>query len=339
MNLIEERGWKGRIVPISHLDDLKREIRDRYDCGLLNEKLYRDQLSWFSFEPPGNLPDARSIIVVALPVPQTRTIFHWQGGRFAVIVPPTYAGYSATTLRVQAVLASWIEQEGYKVACPQLPLKTLAAWSGLAEYGRNNICYVDGMGSFLQLVGVFSDLPCSEDAWRKPRMLRRCDSCVACLRSCPSGAIAKDRFLLHAENCLTYHNEGAAEFPAWVHPSWHHCLIGCMKCQNVCPENKAVLTWFDDRDEFAEHETACFVERMPFDQLPSDTAAKLRSLQLNEDYRILCRNLSILVERAAGGSWEGGPSAALPGRALPPPGRQARARTATLTPRNPGGLG
>ena len=298
MDLIQEQGWKGRIVPIRHLDDLKREICDRYASGLLDGRLYRDQLSWFSFEPPGHLPDARSIIVVALPVSQTRITFHWQSCRLAVVVPPTYAGYSATTARVQAVLASWLDREGYNAAAPQLPLKTLAAWSGLAEYGRNNICYVAGMGSFLQLVGVFADLPCAQDSWRKPTMLRRCDSCVACLRSCPGGAIGQDRFLLRAENCLTFHNETAAEFPAWIHPSWHHCLIGCMKCQNVCPENKAVLSRFDDRAEFSEYETACFVERMPFDQLPRETATKLGSLQLNEEYLILCRNLSMLVSRS-----------------------------------------
>ncbi len=297
LNQIEERGWKGRIVPIRHLGDLKREIHDRHKRGLLDEKLYRGQLSSFSFKPPRALPDARSIIVVALPVPQTQTIFRWQGARLAVAVPPTYAGYSATTARVQAVLASWLEREGYKVASLQLPLKTLATWSGLAEYGRNNICYVAGMGSFLQLVGACSDLPCSEDGWREPRMLTRCDSCSACLRSCPSGAIPKDRFLLHAENCLTFHNEAAADFPAWIHPSWHHCLIGCMKCQQTCPENKTVLAWYDDRAEFTEFETACFVERMPFDRLPGETATKLRNLQLNEDYRILCRNLSMLINR------------------------------------------
>ncbi len=297
-NLIEGRGWQGRIVPISHLDDMKREIRHRYECGLLAEKLYREQLSRFSFEPPGDLPEARSIIVVAVPAPQTRTIFHWHDRRLAVIVPPTYADYSATTACVQAVLASWLQRNGYEVAGAQLPLKTLAAWSGLAEYGRNNICYVAGMGSFLQLAGVFSDLPCSEDGWREPGILRRCDSCLACLRCCPTGAIVQDRFLLRAENCLTYHNEAAAEFPSWIHPSWHHCLIGCMKCQKACPENRSVLTWCHDRAEFTEYETACLSECMPFDQLPRQTLAKLQGLQLNEDYRILCRNLSMLLNQA-----------------------------------------
>ncbi len=299
LSLVEQRGWKARAVPVRHLGDLEREIHNRYQRGLIHDRLYHEQLGFFSFQPPEILPDARSIIIVALPVPQIRLYFYWKGNRLPVIVPPTYAGYSTTMSEVQAVLASWIEPEGYNVSGALLPLKTLAAWSGLTAYGRNNLCYVEGMGSFLQLVGALSDLPCAEYSWREPVMLPRCHSCVACLRSCPSGAIVKERFLLHAEHCLTYHNEGAAELPAWVDPSWHHCLIGCMKCQSICPENKSFLSWFDDRHDFTECETELLIERTPFDQLPHETAAKLRSLQLNEDYRILCRNLSLLIDRTA----------------------------------------
>jgi epoxyqueuosine reductase len=41
------------------------------------------------------------------------------------------------------------------VALSLLPLKSLAVRSGLAAYGRNNVCYVPGMGSFLELVGLY----------------------------------------------------------------------------------------------------------------------------------------------------------------------------------------
>lgn len=182
-------------------------------------------------------------------------------------------------------------------AAPRLPLKTLAARSGLAQYGRNNICYVAGMGSFFQLVGAFSDLPAEDDAWGEPKALARCESCVACLRQGPTAASASDRFLLRAERCLTYHNEAAGGFPSWIHPSWHHCLIGCLRCQTACPENRTVRKWFEDRAEFSERETALLVRSVPFHELPAETAAKLRSLEINEDYRLLCRNLSMIIDR------------------------------------------
>lgn len=102
--------------------------------------------------------------------------------------------------------------------------------SGLAEYGKNNICYVSGMGSFLQIVAAYSDLPCSEDGWREPVMMKSCDGCDLCRRVCPTGAIPSDRFLLRGERCIVYHNEkrGDVPFPDWMAASWHNCLIGCM---------------------------------------------------------------------------------------------------------------
>jgi epoxyqueuosine reductase len=154
------------------------------------------------------------------------------------------------------------------------------------------------LGSFIQLVAAFSDFPCGADPWREPAVLDRCATCVACLRECPTGAIAADRFLLRAERCLTYHNEGATDFPSWIDPSWHHCLIGCMRCQTACPENKGVAGWFDDRVEFSEEETGRFARRTPLGELPPETARKLRRLEINEDYQLLCRNLLMLLAKA-----------------------------------------
>ena len=302
LDRIEERGWKGRFVPIRHIADLQEAIRGRYERGLLDEAFYREQLGFFSFDPPADLPGARSIVIVAVPTPQMRIVFHWRRASAPVVVPPTYVSYTPRTETVQAVLGAWLREDGYRLAAPRLPLKTLAVRSGLAEYGRNNICYVPGMGSFLQLVAGFSDLPCEDDPWREPKALDRCESCVACLRHCPTGAITNDRFLLRAERCLTYHNEAAGDFPGWIDPSWHHCLIGCLRCQTACPENRAIVEWFEDRAEFSERETALFIQRVPLDRLPAETAAKLQSLEINEDYRLLCRNLSMIVgrERCAG---------------------------------------
>jgi len=295
--MIEERGWKGQVVPVARLSDLKQALCSYYERGLIDKTLYDEQLGPFSFDLPSDLPEVRSIVIAAVPTPQMRIVFHWRGERVPVVVPPTYVSYYQRTERIQELMAGWLREEGYHLAKPNLPLKTLAACSGLTYYGRNNICYVAGMGSFMQLVGAFSDLPCKEDPWREPKALDRCESCVACLRRCPTGAIAEERFLLHAERCLTYHNEAANDFPNWIDPSWHHCLIGCMRCQTICPENKAVVNWYEDRAEFSEQETGYFIRRVPLDRLPSETTKQIKSLEINVDYQLLCRNLSMIIGR------------------------------------------
>jgi len=295
LNKINESGWNGVSVPISHLNDLRDAILKRYEQGFLDKDFYKDQLSFFSFKSPSDLPDAKSIIIAAVPTPQMRVIFHWKGKPVQVTIPPTYVSYTPRTNNTLKVLTKWFNSEGYNLVKSKLPLKTLAVCSGLAKYGRNNICYVPGMGSFLQLVGAFSDLPCDQDPWSEPQMLDRCTSCTACLKHCPTRVITKDRFLLHAENCLTYINESKNDFPEWVNPSWHHCLIGCMRCQAICPENKPVINWFEERAEFSEEETMLFIHKVPLDQLPADTRVKIKNLQINEDFRVLCRNLSMII--------------------------------------------
>ena len=104
--MIEDRGWQSRIVPIGHLTDLQEAIRGRYERGLIDEALYREQLATFSFDPPADLPGARSIVIVAVPTPQMRMVFHWHGKGVPVVAPPTYVSYTPRTESVQAVLAA-----------------------------------------------------------------------------------------------------------------------------------------------------------------------------------------------------------------------------------------
>jgi hypothetical protein len=46
-NMIKERGRKRQIVPIDHITDLRQAIISQYEQGLIDEKLYHDQLNLF----------------------------------------------------------------------------------------------------------------------------------------------------------------------------------------------------------------------------------------------------------------------------------------------------
>jgi epoxyqueuosine reductase len=303
---IETFGWRGRVVPIARLRDLREAIVGRHARGEFDEAVYHEQLGAFAFEAPAELPDAHAILVLAVPTPSMRVTFRWRGARVPAILPPTYVSYSRRTENVQEVVSCWLERAGFRTAKPRLPLKTLAVGSGLAEYGRNNLCYVSGMGSHLQLVGLFSDLPCPDDPWREPRMLERCARCDTCRERCPTGAIAADRVLLHTERCLTLHNESPEDFPEWIQPSWHGCLVGCLRCQDRCPENGRVGRWVEDRAEFSEGETAVLLGLDAPDSPPASLPAKLEGLGLSYDLRLLGRNLAALMAAREAAARDGG---------------------------------
>jgi epoxyqueuosine reductase len=294
---LARRGWPVRVVRADRTADLRRAIEGLRSEGLLDETFAGERLGFFSYDPPAEVPEARSLIVLAVPAPAVRLTFHWRGEPRPASLPPTYAGYSRTTRRAQDEVSALLGASGWRTSRPLLPLKTLAVRSGLGEYGRNNICYVNGLGSYAQLVGLFSDMPCAEDDWCEARMLARCESCAACRKACCGGAIPEDRFLLRAERCLAYHSERAGRFPSWFETGWHHTLMGCMDCQRVCPEDKPFHGWIVQGEEFTEQETELLLAGAARPDIPEGLAEKLARLDLLDDLAILGRNLSVLLAR------------------------------------------
>jgi epoxyqueuosine reductase len=298
LSKLAEQGYQARIVSVAHLGALQGELEGHYRQGLIDQELYQTYLAGFSFSPPEALPGARSIIVVAVPQPQTRVTFTWNGESVRFVIPPTYPERE-TERRIWELLTQVLEPAGYRVAKATLPKKLLAVRSGLAAYGKNNITYVPGMGSFHGLVAAYSDLPAPEDNWRPAQMLEACQTCSACLRHCPTDAITSERFLLHAERCISFHNEKPSyvPFPAWMDPAWHNCLVGCLHCQRVCPQNREVWGWVQDGAAFSQDETALLLEGIPFDQLPPAVAEKLERLEMDSYAQVLSRNLNALLRQ------------------------------------------
>jgi epoxyqueuosine reductase len=300
-NLLEEHGYDGRIVATGCLSDLSAGIAGPRRRGELDARVYQRYMAGFSFQPPESLPAAQALIVVAVPQPQVQVTFEFEGAALHSVVPPTYLRWQQVDRQVGDLLVQALQPRGYRLAEASVPKKLLAVRSGLAAYGRNNIAYVPGMGSFHRLVAFYSDLPSEEDSWREPQMMQTCDKCTACLRRCPSGAITSDRFLLHAERCITFHNEkeSAHPFPQWLDPSWHNWLVGCMHCQLVCPENREVAHRVKQGPVFTPNETALLLQGIAPDRLPAATARKLLQFDMFDIYEVLARNLRLLTENAA----------------------------------------
>ncbi len=291
--------FKSSIVSTQHLPDLQRDLGNLLEQGILNRDFYDEIISlynlYFNFEPPTDFPMAKSIIITAALQPQVSVKFQLSDKAYCAIIPPTYL--NDTDKEASNILSPYLGKYGYKIYTAKLPVKLLAVHSGLASYGRNNIAYIDGWGSFFRLKAFFSDIPCSEDNWQEVRMMESCNKCAACINKCPTGAIRQDRFLISAEKCLAFLNEKSDNFPEWVNPVWHNCLIGCMRCQDVCPANKDYTEYIVPGGEFSEEETLMILKGVSKDKLSLETIEKLKKLCLLDDYNILQRNLEVLIRK------------------------------------------
>jgi epoxyqueuosine reductase len=294
---LTNRGFKSAIVSIRHLPELRDELEQLLESGLLNRDFYDETVSrlglYWDFKPPADLPRAESIILVAVPVLKVRVPVTVSGQTSCVIIPPNYL--NSTDKKMKGILSHYSQSYGLSFVKAILPEKLLAVRSGLARYGRNNIAYIDGWGSYFRLRTFFSDVPYPPDHWREMKMMEICDSCSACRKMCPTEAICEGRFLIRCERCLTFYNEGPEEFPEWIDSAWHNCLIGCMICQDVCPANKNFTDWINEGEAFTEEETMMIWDGMPIDKLPHVMVEKLRTLCVIDDYALLQRNLRVLL--------------------------------------------
>jgi len=244
-------------------------------------------------------PRGKTVIAVAVPRPAHRVAFDLGTSPFEALLPPTYVRYRETFDEVRRDLAVNV-LGGARVERLVAPIKTIAAMLGLVRYGRNNITYAEGIGSYLQLCGYIIEarLPESHSARaRGPKLVPECKGCTVCLSTCPTTAIGEDRVLLRAERCITLANENPGEWPAFVPPRSHHCLLGCLRCQRSCPANPK-LEIAATGVRFSAEETA----RLLDGDAPSDdhTERGIRSKLVQLDQvnarPVLGRNLKALLD-------------------------------------------
>lgn len=294
-----------RIVSAERRGELRGTIERARESGQLSDLIFQSYTRIFDCPLPDDCAGARSLIVGAFPQGQSRVTFTWRGSPFSMLIPPTYVRYWELTRQAEDLLNRLLSPLGHWARFARVPQKTLAVRSGLARYGRNNITFVPGLGSFHMLVSFDSSLPCEDETWTEPRLLERCARCTACRRSCPTGAIAPDRFALHQDRCITFYSgySGPQELPVWLDPDWIECLIGCRRCQLVCPENRPFHRWIEDEWEFSEEETASLLADLTPATVPESARAKLDAMGLIEFFgeaeclEMLARKLAIQTAR------------------------------------------
>lgn len=287
-------GDRLQVIPKYRIHDLCKEIELFSKGEELNGFQRWIVSSLYHFDTPALEFDVSSVLLIAVPHPAYAKIdLEWQGKKYNFV-----SLIMSDFDKVEKYLVEFLGPKGYHIiSAPDLPLKRLSVKSGLAVYGRNNICYVEGMGSYFSLAAYFSDMPCDEqDNWTEMRTASACFNCRICFNKCPTGAIRQERFLIDNEKCLSYFNEGPGEFPDWLPKSAHHCLYDCLKCQINCPMNRDYNHNVAGPIPFSEDETGLILSEASFESYPPALRNKFKILGLDKWFHAIPRNLKTLLE-------------------------------------------
>jgi len=294
---LKDSGAEYKVVSASHIPELESEYYLLLRSMQIDKQFVkRSLLNYIDFSVTKKYPTVQSLIIIATPSPEIELIFNHDEKSYCLNIPPHYSDRLKVTGNINNITSQIFNTNGYQTFSIVLPKKLLAVHCGLAKYGKNNLSYISGMGSYHRLTVFASDLPCDHDSWQELQMLERCSSCKACQNNCPTGAISAAQFLVKAERCLTYYNEQLEPFPEWIDPKSHNSIIGCMRCQNICPENKNYISVVSNKEKFSKTETSFILQGIPFEELPEKLQLKISNLSLLRYYKHLPRNIEILVE-------------------------------------------
>jgi len=291
--------FRHRTVTVDHLEELQADIdRLENEGKISHNQVFRSYISNKQFRIPQDFSDAKSLIIIAVLMKPMLVNFHLGGKKHEILLPPAYYDDGLTEEMLRDYISKEVVKEpGHRFERARIHLKLLAVRSGLGKYGRNNLCYVEEMGSMLALYAFFTDYLC-EDNWNARTMMDSCKNCRICTSSCPNKCISEQNFVIDASRCLSLFNEIKGEFPEWIRSDAHNALMGCFRCQSCCPANREVIKLAERLEDITEEETRRILSGTPDKELLNSLSRKLKGFyptQSEEDFPVLTRNLKVLL--------------------------------------------
>jgi epoxyqueuosine reductase len=295
--IAEHDGKILRVVPVERLEDLRRDIEQlRRDTGL--NKFQNMITGTYTFNVPELPFTVRSIIVAAIPhFSYADAVFHLNGKEYKV-----YSAFvkmydtSDMDIYIDSVLAELGRHSVVVPMMPGFPQRLLGAKCGLAVYGRNNITYIDGLGSYFGYATYYSDVLPDCEVWHDTTpVAKTCETCGACIKNCKTGAITRDRFLIDTDKCYSGMSTRPGDFPP-VPNCAHHSIVRCMKCQYGCPMNAQANLRTYPAVSFDEAETAHILSGVGYDNVSVSLRERAVIFGFDKFNAVVPRNLKICFD-------------------------------------------
>jgi len=289
---LDKSQSKYRVIEIDRINDIKNEVHNQQSqhMQLNNYNYYADTSYDFSIL---DNPSIKSIFITATPSPFY--ILRIEGS-IDLRIPPIYGNRSKIVNESKRITASIFSQFGYHTYPVFLPKKLIAAHCGLASYGNNGITYIKDFGSYFRLTMFASDYEySSKSIWNDISLMSSCQKCGKCIQICPVGALEKGSAWVNTNKCITRFNEQPGDFPEWINKNYHNSLVGCSKCQEICPQN------YKKAKEIIISVSAEMINQImdvnSYDELDQTIKDLLAELSIERYFPVLKRNIKILMEK------------------------------------------
>lgn len=123
--------------------------------------------------------------------------------------------------------------------------RPLAAKAGIGWVGKHSLILNREAGSWFFLGELLIDLPLPVDSPQE----EQCGKCVACMTTCPTGAIVAP-YTVDARRCISYLTiELEGTIPEEFRPLMGNRIYGCDDCQLICPWNR--FSQLTDEEDFS----------------------------------------------------------------------------------------
>ncbi|MEE9285102.1 MAG: tRNA epoxyqueuosine(34) reductase QueG [Dehalococcoidia bacterium] len=228
------------ITSADAFDEAERVAVDRLRLGLM------DGLPWYhearvrrGCHPTELLPEARSIIALGLSyhtatppepadaIPRGRVSRYAWGQDYHRVFEQRVNGLVQRLQDMGGVSAKFYVDYG------PMPDRAVAHRAGLGWFGKNTNILAPGLGSWIFLAEVLTDLDLQPDEPLK----KSCGRCIACIPACPTNAIPAP-YVIDNTRCISYHTiENRGPIPRELRPLIGDWVFGCDICQDVCPVN------------------------------------------------------------------------------------------------------
>ena len=301
----KETKFKFTAISVKHFIELQKNLdKLKQDENLSNHKNFRVYLDKMNFTLPEDFPTAKYVLLLVRETKLGLIDINYKGNKCTMMISPGYFGYTKYNPNeiIDFIKEHIIKSTDYRFEhyTGNLHMKSTIVRSGLGRYGRNNLSYVDGMGSFIALLAFLTDYDFENEQFFEMQLMDSCENCRICVSKCPTQAIIGDSTPIDVDKCISLYNENPGEFPKWLEEQpIHNALFGCMRCQMYCPANSDVMKAPIHLGELTEEETTLLLNGEKDDALLISIEEKLQMPLIKyQDYYLpmIQRNLAALLK-------------------------------------------